>query len=126
LTKNFGATGIITNGSYTLSTGGNDDGAQAAKYKVTVTAKEDCTSKARADFQKVSGVVGEGKIPPQNLAKANATAKSLIPTGYGDVRTTNLTAEVKPEKNVINFTLSDAEAPPAPKGPPQGKGPRYP
>ena len=55
LTKNFGATGIITNGSYTLSTGGNDDGAQAGKYKVTITAKEDYLAKAQADFQKESG-----------------------------------------------------------------------
>src|ERR1700730_13126148 len=51
LTKNFGATGIITDGSYTLSTGGNDDGAQAGKYKVTIKAKEEFLAKAQADFQ---------------------------------------------------------------------------
>ena len=45
------------------------------------------------------------------VAKAAAEAKSLIPPGYGDIRTTTLTAEVKPESNTFNFTLSDAEAP---------------
>jgi hypothetical protein len=124
LTKNYGATGLITEGSYTLSTGGDNDGAQAGKYKVTVTAKDDYTSKARNDFQKESGVGGEGKIPPHNLAKANAAAKSLIPAGYGDVRTTTLTAEVKAQSsNPIDFKLSDADAPPEPpKTPATGGG----
>jgi hypothetical protein len=122
LTKNFGATGIITNGSYTLSTGGNDDGAQAGKYKVTIVAKEDYLDKARTDFQKESGAGGEGKIPPRNLAKANAAAKSLIPLGYGDTRTTTLTAEVKPQSNTIPFELSDANAPPEPTVPAKGRG----
>jgi major membrane immunogen (membrane-anchored lipoprotein) len=125
LTKNFGATGIITNGSYTLSTGGNDDGAQTGKYKVTITSKEDFVAKARADFQKESGVGGEGKIPPQNLAKASAAAKSLIPAGYGDPRTTTLTADVQAQSNKIDFKLSDAEAPPEPpKAPGKGRSPK--
>ena len=47
-----GATGTIENGSYTLSTGGNKDGARAGKYKVTISAKEDVTAKAKADFAK--------------------------------------------------------------------------
>jgi hypothetical protein len=122
LTKNFSATGMITNGSYTLATGGNDDGAQAGKYKVTISAKEDYASKARSDFQKESGVGGEGKIPPQHLAKASAASKNLIPAGYGDLRTTTLKAEVKEESNKINFDLSDKDAPPEPKAQTQGRG----
>ena len=47
-------------------------------------------------------------------AKAEAAAKSLIPAGYGDLRTTTLTAEVKAESNTIPFELSDANAPPEP------------
>jgi hypothetical protein len=125
LKTNFGATGTITNGSYTLSTGGSDDGAQVGKYKVTISSKEDYVSKARSDFQKESGVVGEGKIPPQHLAKASATSKNLIPAGYGDVRTTTLTAEVKAQSNTIPFELSDANAPPEPpKTPEKGRGGR--
>jgi major membrane immunogen (membrane-anchored lipoprotein) len=113
LTKNYGATGLITNGSYTLSTGGNDDGAQAGKYKVTIKAKEDYLAKAQADFQKESGK-DNPKLPPHYTAKAEAAAKSLIPAGYGDARTTTLTAEVKKQSNSIDFKLSDAEAPPEP------------
>jgi major membrane immunogen (membrane-anchored lipoprotein) len=122
LTKNFGATGIITDGSYTLSTGGNDDGAQAGKYKVTIRAKEDYFAKAQADFQKESGK-NNPKFPSHYTAKAEAAAKSLIPAGYGDPRTTTLTAEVKAQSsNSINFKLSDADAPPAPPGPAKGPG----
>jgi major membrane immunogen (membrane-anchored lipoprotein) len=113
LTKNFGATGIITDGSYTLSTGGNNDGAQAGKYKVTIKSKEDYLAKAQADFQKESGKDNQ-KLPPHFVAKAEAEAKSLIPAGYGDPRTTTLTAEVKAESNKFNFELSDKDAPPEP------------
>jgi major membrane immunogen (membrane-anchored lipoprotein) len=113
MTKNFGASGTITDGAYTLSTGGNGDGAAAGKYKVTVKAKEEYVSKAQADFQKESGK-DNPKFPPHYIAKAAAAAKSLIPAGYGDVRTTNLTAEVKEGSNSIPFELSDTGAPPLP------------
>jgi len=123
-TKNVGATGTITDGSYTLSTGGNDDGAQAGKYKVTITSKEEYTSKAQADFKKESGK-DNPKLPPHVVAKAQAAAKSLIPAGYGDPRTTTLTAEVKEQSNTLDFKLSDAEAPPdPPKGDAKGGGRR--
>jgi major membrane immunogen (membrane-anchored lipoprotein) len=122
LKQNIGASGQITDGSYTLSTGGNEDGAQAGKYKVTITAKEDYLSKARADFQKESKQTESTYIPPQFIAKAEATAKSLIPTGYGDPGTTTLTAEVKEKPNTIDFKLSDADAPPEPKTPGKGGG----
>jgi hypothetical protein len=113
LTKNYGATGVISNGSYKLSTGGNEDGAQAGKYKVTIKSTEDFAAKAQAAFQKDSGK-DNPKLPPTFTAKAAAAAKSLIPPGYGDPRTTTLTAEVEPKPNMIDFKLSDAEAPPPP------------
>ncbi len=124
LKNNLGASGTITNGSYTLSTGGNEDGAQAGKYKVTITSKEDFVAKAQADFQKETGK-DNPKIPPQYISKAEAAAKSLIPAGYGDPRTTTLTAEVKEKSNTLDFKLSDAEAPPEPpKSPAKGGGRR--
>jgi hypothetical protein len=111
--KGVGATGAIEKGSYSLSTGGNNDGARAGEYKVTITAKEDSTAKAKADFQKaraarqdVSGTDDLAVIPRQFVVKAEAEAKSLIPAGYGDLRTTNLTAEVKEQSNPIDFKLS--------------------
>jgi hypothetical protein len=123
LMNNIGASGAIKNGSYTLSTGGNDDGAQAGKYKVTITSKEDFYAKAKADFEKESGRPDPGFIPQQFLRKAEADSKSLIPAGYGDPRTTNLTAEVKAQSNnPIDFKLSDADAPPPPTQAPTSKG----
>jgi major membrane immunogen (membrane-anchored lipoprotein) len=125
LKSNIGATGTITNGSYSLSTGGNDDGAQAGKYKVTITAKEDFLAKAKADFQKETKQQESNYIPPQFVAKAEAAAKSLIPAGYGDSRTTTLQAVVKTESNKLNFELSDKDAPPEPpKTPTKGRGRR--
>ena len=120
LRKNFSAGGIIADGKYTLSTGGDGDGAAAGQYKVTIKSKEDFASKAQADFQKESGK-DNPKFPPHYTAKAEAAAKSLIPAGYGDLRTTTLTAEVKEEPNSINFELSDANAPPEPA---KGEAPR--
>jgi hypothetical protein len=113
--KGVGATGVIENGAYTLSTGGSNDGALAGKYKVTVTSKEDSTEKAKADFAKANAKGNDpGFVPGRFIAAAQAKAKSLIPVGYADVNTTNLTAEVKAETNKIDFELSDKDAPAAP------------
>jgi hypothetical protein len=126
--KGVGATGAIEGGSFTLSTGGKDDGARAGKYKVIITSKEDSSAKAKADFEKAragrpSGAGGDVAIVPREfVTKAAATAKSLIPAGYGDPSTTTLTAEVKEQSNTIDFPLSDAEAPPEPKVPAKGPG----
>jgi major membrane immunogen (membrane-anchored lipoprotein) len=113
MSKNFGATGTITNGSYTLSMGGEGDGAQTGKYKVTIIAKEDYMEKAQAEYQKVTGNQSP-KLLPNFVGKAAAEAKSLVPAGYGDVRTTTLKAEVEAKSNTLNFDLSDADAPPEP------------
>jgi hypothetical protein len=112
--KNVGASGTIDKGSYALSTGGGNDGARAGKYKVTITAKEDSVAKAKADFAKDTKGQDPGYLPGRYVAAAESKAKSLIPDGYGDIRTTTLTAEVKEESNSLDFKLSDAEAPPAP------------
>lgn len=129
--KGVGATGAIENGSYKMSIGGNNDGARAGKYKVVITAREDASAKAKADFEKaraarknVSGTEEITAIPRQFVLKAEAEAKSLIPAGYGDARTTTLTAEVKEESNTIPFELSDANAPPEPRASAKGKSGR--
>ena len=125
MSKNYGATGTITNGSYSLSMGGDGDGAQTGKYKVTISAKEDFMAKAQADFQKETGGTSP-KLLPTFVGKAAAAAKSLIPAGYGDARTTTLKAEVEAKSNTKNFDLSDAEAPPEPpkEGPAKGRSRR--
>jgi hypothetical protein len=93
--------------------GGDGDGAQVGKYRVTITAKEDFNEKAQAEFKKETGSESP-KLLPNFVAKASAAAKSLIPAGYGDARTTTLKAEVEAKSNTLNFDLSDAEAPPEP------------
>jgi hypothetical protein len=121
MAKNFGATGIITNGSYTLSIGGDGDGAQVGKYKVTIVSREDFTEKAQASFTKATGSTSP-KILAGHAAKAAAEAKSFIPAGYGDARTTTLKAEVEAKSNTLDFSLSDAEAPPEPSKIPAKSG----
>ena len=54
------------------------------------------------------------KLLPNFVGKAAAAAKSLVPAGYGDARTTTLKAEVEAKSNTIDFDLSDADAPPEP------------
>jgi hypothetical protein len=127
--KSIGASGSIEHGAYSLSTGGSGDGARVGKYKVTVTAKEDATALAKAAFEKArsatskkAGTEDLGFVPRQFITKAESESKSLIPAGYGDVRTTNLTAEVKPQANPLDFELSDAKAPPDPKASSKGQG----
>ena len=94
-----------------------------------VTAKEDATAKAKADFEKARAASKNTKgteelavVPRQFMVKAESEAKSLIPPGYGDSRTTNLTAEVLEKSNHLDFKLSDAEAPPPPKKATKGRG----
>ena len=123
MSKNFGATGTITNGSYTLSMGGDGDGAQAGKYKVTISAKEDYSEKAQADFKKETGGTSP-KLLPNFVGKAAAAAKSLIPAGYGDARTTTLKAEVEAKSNTLDFNLSDAERPQNRRNPPRKATPQ--
>jgi len=123
--KDVGSIGTIENGTYSMSTGGDKDGALPGKYKVTIISKEDVTAKAKAEFAKDSKQADSEitRVPAQFMARATANAKSLIPLGYGDPRTTTLTAEVKEISNEINFTLSDQDAPPEPpKSNAKGKG----
>ncbi len=127
--KGTGATGAIVNGAYSLSTSGDNDGALPGKYKVTVSAREDASAKAKADFEKaraarknVSGTEELAVIPRDFVIKAESEAKSLIPAGYGNSQTTNLTAEVKEETNKLDFKLTDTDAPPEPKAAPKGRG----
>jgi len=63
-----------------------------------------------------SNTIAAGESLPAQRADNNVWQYSAnIPAGYGDVRTTTLTAEVKEQSNSIDFKPSDAEAPPEPK-----------
>jgi hypothetical protein len=82
------ATGeIAKDGSYTLSTYSNGDGAVLGAHKVSITALQN---------------VGAG-LPEQK----SGTPPSLIPKKYISDMTSGLTAEVKQTDNVVNFDLRD-------------------
>jgi hypothetical protein len=101
--KGRGASGPIDNGNYTLSTNGDRDGALPGKYSVTILAKELDLTKAEARSKKLGTA-----IPlPSDVAKANRTAKNLVPVKYSSPDTSKLTAEVKEQSNSIPFELAD-------------------
>jgi len=130
LKEGVGSTANIESGSYSLGTAGDKNGARPGKYKVSIVAKEDSEAQAKAEFEKAMAKRPEmvknlatARIPREYMVKATKEAKSLIPAGYGDIRTTTLTAEVKEETNQIDFKLTDAEAPPEPpKSTGKGRG----
>jgi hypothetical protein len=127
-----GSMGIIESGTYAMGTLGEKNGARAGKYKVGITSKEDSEAQAKAEFEKAKGkttnvsseLAGSGRVPREFMVKATKEAKNLIPAGYGDLRTTTLTAEVKEGSNSLDFKLTDADAPPEPPKDAPGKARR--
>ena len=75
---------IQTDGSYSLTTG-EQVGIVPGKYRVTVVATE--------------------TIPPPANSIASPTGRLITPGRYGDVKTTDLAAEVKPGSNTFDFEL---------------------
>ena len=94
-----GASGIVKNGSYTLSTLGGDDGAFPGEYDVSVSARMPDMSTANANREKAGGSARQ-----DDVAKAYKSAKSDIPRKY---EAPILKATVKAERNKINFDLTD-------------------
>jgi len=104
------ASGSIENGSYTLTTQSNGDGALPGKYKVTITSKDVDLAKAESLFKtqaKKGKEVTTSLIPKDYMTKAAKTAKSNIPARYSTPETSKLTAEVKEQSNNIPFDLTD-------------------
>lgn len=97
---NNGATGTISNGSYSLSTRSADDGAFPGEYIVTIVSLDVDMTKAQAN-------AGGGVARQDDVAKANRAAKSLIPQKYGQTSTSGLKATVKESSNTIDFELTD-------------------
>lgn len=92
------AGGEIQDGYYSLTTLTPGDGAMSGKYKVSIISENVDLSKA---FAEADG----GALPEAAVAKARR--KSLIPRKYGSVSTSDMTAEVKAERNSIDFDLKD-------------------
>ncbi len=97
---NNGANGVIVNGEYTLSSRGDDDGAFPGDYLISVTSKD-------VDLTKAEANVKAGVLRQDDVAKANAKAKSLIPTKYGNLDSSGLKAKVEAKSNKFDFALTD-------------------
>jgi hypothetical protein len=101
LEKGRTATGSIVDGSYTLTTAIEGDGALPGDYRVAISATEvDLTSAA-------ANVSGGGSMRQDDVAKANRDSKKLIPTKYAIPDTSGLTKTVEPRSNTFDFDLTD-------------------
>jgi len=85
------------NGYYNTSTASPGDGALPGKYKVTISAVE-------IDLSKTKNAPG-GMYRADIIVKA--PKKTMIPAKYGSAKDTTLSAEVKEQRNTLDFPLED-------------------
>ena len=81
------ATGSITNGSYYLTTVNDGDGALPGKYKVTIVSKV-------VDLTAAKAKANSAALRQDDVAKANKSAKNLIPAKYTLPDTSDISYEV--------------------------------
>ncbi len=98
--QGFAASAVIQNGSFTLTTMTEKDGAVPGQYKVAVTSRD-------IDVAKLKSASGRLTTNPAVLGKAIRSAKSLVPKKYESSSSSPLTAEVKPQSNSFSFDLVD-------------------
>jgi len=96
-----GATGMVKDGHYTLSTVGGDDGAFPGDYLVSITARTPDMSTAAANAQK------GGSFRQDDVAKAFAQAEGALPRKYESPEDGGLKAKVEAKSNTIDFDLKD-------------------
>ena len=87
---------ISEDGTYTLGTFTETDGAILGDFKVMITA-----------WTQPKG----GSGLPEDAIRGDAAPISLIPEIYGNLEKSGLTATVKDEKNTINFDLEKKDTP---------------
>jgi major membrane immunogen (membrane-anchored lipoprotein) len=97
------ATGQITDGSFSLSTTGNDDGALPGEYNVAIVAM-DIDMASAASSKAEGGRIHEGDAAYQKAVK---NAKKLIPDKYGVSETSGLKATVGTSTKELTFDLTD-------------------
>jgi hypothetical protein len=101
-TETRGAAGVITDGKYTMSTQGENDGVFPGDYLVAITARDVDMSTAQEHVAKHGGSARQ-----DDVSKAYATAKSLIPKKYEVPEQSKLTAKVEAKSNTFDFPLTD-------------------
>jgi hypothetical protein len=95
------ASGFIENGSYTLTTAIDGDGALPGDYKVLISSSN---INIASIAEKTKAVVHQGGDEFRAMIK---NAKSLVPIKYARSETSDLKATVGPRSQEINFTLPD-------------------
>jgi hypothetical protein len=96
------AAGDIRNGSYSLTTQIEGDGALPGEYNVTIVSKLVDDSKVKETIQKYGGGGRQ-----EDVGRASAQAKNLIPGKYQLPETSKLTVTVKESSNKFDFPLKD-------------------
>lgn len=99
------ASGTVENGSFTLTTLTEGDGAFPGKYTVTIDARTPDMN-AAADAAKKKGNTS-GYIPQDFTAKAYKDAKSTLPAKYQASNTSPLKFDVKEQSNSFEIKLED-------------------
>jgi hypothetical protein len=109
-----GAYGDVKDGAFSLSTLTPGDGVVPGEYRVLVDTREIDTAQLKVDAQKQAakqgvegGFSGGAMVPQDQIAKARAAAKDLIPGKYQLEDTTDLKVTVKPEPNKFELELKD-------------------
>ena len=106
-----GAAGQIKDGTYTLTTLGENDGALPGKYRVTVDTRQIDQAKAKEAakaYAEKKGFKGEMTVVPQDVqAKVLSQTKSNIPGKYQIPETTDLRATIEEKPMVLDFELKD-------------------
>jgi hypothetical protein len=100
--KQRDANGFINKGKYSLTTATPDDGALPGEYSVTITAKQADNTKV---IETVTKYGGGGR--QQDIGKATAKAKNLVPAKFQLPETSQLKYTVKPQSNQIDIDLKD-------------------
>ena len=95
------ASGTIENGSYSLTTSGEDEGALPGEYKVLVLAT---TVDMRGLAKEKGGLMHQGDADFQKIVKEG---KSLVPQKYAKSETSTLTYKVEPRSQTKDFDLTD-------------------
>jgi hypothetical protein len=96
------AIGTISNGSYTMTTFDDGDGALVGDHIVTVKSNEVIRSEKprKNDVEKIRTPGPDGKL-------SYVTLKSRIPARYGNPNKTPLRYTVKPQSNEYTIELTD-------------------
>ena len=103
------AMGQIVNGTYSLRTFEDDDGALLGKHVVTITAMEISRNKKLPKFEPPANATpGQIRVMEAEWLEQHGgrvKVKWHVPEKYSDSRTSPLTAEVSAGENEKNFSI---------------------